>query len=259
MERVTVLETIGILPPARRNKRKPKPEQEREAKVRVPVSKVTVIFADLELGDEVAAGEWLAGLDPEECDEMLEEAFGSLDRLLATQAAATGQPYVRPWGEADALAARVGFADGDGAYAGELASALSVDVRGGAAAPRRERLSRAAPSRRVAAILRGRERPRASELLVPRVRADLDAGRVVEAAAAIEAAAALTVAELGDLAEDDGHQKDVATLEAMRPDLASITEEIVDRLEPWPGLDRQVEDALSIAERMIRRVHVLDL
>jgi hypothetical protein len=91
------------------------------------------------------------------------------------------------------------------------------------------------------------------------VRADLDAGRVVEAAAAIEAAAALTVAELGDLAEDDGHQKDVATLEAMRPDLASITEEIVDRLEPWPGLDRQVEDALSIAERMIRRVHVLDL
>jgi len=256
---VVVLETAGMLPPARRNKRRPKPGGERSKGVQVPLTVVTVVFADLVLGSEEAAAQWLGGLAPAECDEMLDEAFDSLDRLLAAQAAATGQPYARPWGEADALAARVGYADGDRAYAGELVSALSVDVRGGAAAPRRERLERAAPSRRVAAVLRGREQPRASELLVPRVRADFDAGRLVEAAAGIEVAAALTLTELGNLAEDSEHLADVASLEAMLPDLASTTEQIVDRREPWPGLDRQVGDALAVAERMIRRVHVLDL
>ena len=256
---MTVLETIGMLPPARRNKRRPKPDGERRAEVQVPLTVVTVVFADHVLGSEEAASEWLTGLAPEECDGLLDEAFDALDRLLAAQAAATGQPYVRPWSEADALAARVGYADGDGAYAGELASALSIDVRGGAAAPRRERLERAAPSRRVAAVLRGREGARASELLVPRVRADLDSGRVVEAAAGIEVAAGLTLTEIGDLADDEEHRSDSASLEAMMPDLASTTEEIVDRREPWPGLERQVGDALAIAERMIRRVQVLDL
>ena len=94
---------------------------------------------------------------------------------------------------------------------------------------------------------------------MPRVRADLDSGRVVEAAAGIEVAAGLTLTEIGDLADDEEHRSDTASLEAMMPDLASTTEEIVDRREPWPGLERQVGDALAIAERMIRRVQVLDL
>lgn len=257
-ERILVLETVGMLPPARRNRRKPKPDRGRDGRARVPLTIVTAVFADRELGDVGEAEEWLAGLGGEGCDRLLEEAFDSLDRLLATQAAATGRPYVRHWGDEDALAARVGYADGDGAYAGELDGALSIDVRGGAAAPRRERLSRSAPLRRVAAVLRGRESLRASEVLVPRVRADLDAGRVLEAAAVTEVAVALTVRELGGLAEDEEHRADIAAMEAMLPDLATMTEGVVDTDTAWPGLGQEVEDALGVAERTIRRIRVLD-
>ncbi len=218
----------------------------------------TVVFANRGFADGDEAAEWLDGLGPEGCDRMLGMAFTSLDRLLATQAAATGRPYVTRWGEEDALAARVGYADGDGAYAGVFEASLSVDVRGGAAAPRREKLSRSAPLRRVAAVLRGREEPRASEMLVPRVRSDLDAGRILEAAAAVEVAVALVVTELGDLAEDTEHLADLAALEELLPGLSEATERVVDRGEAWPELGDQVEQAIAIAERVIRRVQVLD-
>lgn len=258
VERVTVVETAGVLPPARRKKRKPVAERNPAERPRVPLTVVTVVFADLTFADGGAAEAWLNGLDGEECDLLLDRAFDSLDRLLVTQAAATGIPYARPWGEADALAARVGYGDGDSAYAGDPAASLAVDVRGGAAAPRRERLARSAPLRRVAAVLRGRESLRASEVLVPRARADLDAGRVVEAAAVVEVAVALTVRELGDLAEDEEHRADIDALEGMLPELATVTEGVVDNGEAWPGLRQQLDKAIGVAERVIRRVRVLD-
>lgn len=219
---------------------------------------MTVVFADREMVDVGEAAEWLESLDGEACDSLIGEALGSLDRLLATQAAATGRPYVRAWDDDDALAARVGYADGNQAYGGELEAALSVDVRGGTQTPRRERLSRSAPLRRVAAVLRDREELRASEVLIPRVRADLDAGRVIEAAGVIEVSVALTVRELRDLAEDEEHRADMAALEAMLPDLALVTEGVVDNDMAWPGLAREVDRALGVAERAIRRIRVLD-
>lgn len=253
-----MVESVGILPPARRRKRKPRPEDPGVERARVPLTVFTVVFAGLTFADDHEADAWLATLGPEGCDRLLDRAFASLDRLLATQAAATGRPYVTRWGEDDALAARVGYADGDSAYEGTLAVSLAVDVRGGAAAPRREKLNRSAPLRRVAAVLRGREEPRASELLVPRVRSDLEAGRVLEAAAAVEVAVALVVTELGDLAKDREHLDDLAALEELLPGLSEVTEGVVDRGERWPGLADEVDRATTIAERIIRRIQVLD-
>ena len=253
-----MVESVGVLPPARRKKRKPKPEGGSEERSRVPLTVFSVVFADLEFSDPAEAGRWLDGLGPDGCDELLERAFASLDRLLATEAAATGRPYVSRWGEEDALAARVGYADGNDAYAGTLAASLAIDVRGGAAAPRREKLARSAPLRRVAAVFRGREEARASELLVPRARSDLDAGRVLEAAAVIEVAVALVMTELGDLAEDREHLADLAALEDLMPSLSEVTERVVDEGAAWPGLGAEVDRAVTLAERVIRRVQVLD-
>ena len=253
-----MVESVGVLPPARRKKRKPKAEGGSEERSRVPLTVFSVVFADLEFGDPSEAGRWLDGLGPDGCDDLLERAFASLDRLLATQAAATGRPYVSRWGEEDALAARVGYADGNDAYAGTLAASLAIDVRGGAAAPRRERLARSAPLRRVAAVFRSREEARASELLVPRARSDLDAGRLLEAAAVIEVAVALVMTELGDLAEDREHLADLAALEDLMPSLSEVTERVVDEGAAWPGLGAEVDRAVTLAERVIRRVQVLD-
>ncbi len=247
-----------MLPPARRRKRKPKPEGISRERARVPLTVFSVVFTDLEFGDPAEAKRWLDGLSPEGCDDLLERSFASLDRLLATQAAATGRPYVSHWGEEDALAARVGYADGNNAYAGTLEASVAIDVRGGAAAPRREKLTRSAPLRRVAAVFRGREEARASELLVPRARSDLDAGRVLEAAAVIEVAVALVMTELGDLAEDREHLADLAALEDLMPSLSEVTERVVDEGTAWPGLAEEVERAVTLAERVIRRVQVLD-
>ena len=50
----------------------------------------------------------------------------------------------------------------------------------------------------------------------------------------------------------------MAALEAMLPDLALVTEGVVDNDMAWPGLAREVDRALGVAERAIRRIRVLD-
>ena len=86
-----MIETVGALPPGRRRRRKPERERNDEDRPRtVPVTVVTVILADDPFESEEQAGTWLAGVDLEQSDELLEEAFSVLDRLLAATAAATG-------------------------------------------------------------------------------------------------------------------------------------------------------------------------
>jgi len=94
-----VVESVGILPPARRRKRKPKPEGPAREPARVPLTVFTVVFAELTFADRTVAETWLDGLGPDGCDRLLDLSFESLDRLLATQAAATGRPYVTRWSE----------------------------------------------------------------------------------------------------------------------------------------------------------------
>ena len=77
-----------------------------------------------------------------------------------------------------ALVARVGYGSGEEVADGRFAEALELPRPGA----RRARRSMEAPEERFAALLGGRERGLAAEELVLRARADLDAGRMREAA-----------------------------------------------------------------------------
>lgn len=258
-ERITVIETTGALPPGRRRRRKPAPERSGDGMTRhLPVTVVTVILADDPFESEQQASVWLGGLDLEQSDELLEEAFSVLDRLLAATAAATGRPYVTIWGDDEALAARIGIADGTEAAEGRLREAVRIDVRGGTEAPRRDRVARTMPLARIAAVLRGRERPRNCELLVPRVSSDLRAGRLLAAACAIETAIALTVEEMADEIDEPSHHDDLESLRMMLPDLTELTDAAIGASDPWPGLRDSLARPLEVAERVIRRVRLLE-
>lgn len=254
-----MLEIEGALPPARRRRRRPRPAGERQPPGHVPVTVVTVVFPERSQPSPELASEWLGTLSEEEVDQLLEEGLATLDRLLATAAAATGRPWVRRYSVDDVLAARIGFADGTGAAEGIFAQAVEIDARGGTATPRRERVARSQPLRRIAAVLRGRERQRTCEVLIPRVATDLDAGRTLAAVSSITPAVSLTVSELDGILEGDAdHDADLEALRGMLPDLAEATREIDREDLDLLSLEQPTRDALKVAERAIRRVRLLD-
>lgn len=254
-----MIETVGALPPGRRRRRKPERERpDEERPTHVPVTVVTVILADDPFESEEQASVWLEEVDMEQSDELLAEAFTVFDRLLAATATATGRAYVTAWSDDQALAARIGIADGTGAAEGNFRESMKIDVRGGTAAPRRDRAARAMPLARIAAVLRGRERQRSCELLIPRVSSDLRAGRLLAAACSVETAIAITVREMSGEMDDPSHRDDIAALEAMLPDLTGLTDAAVGADEPWPGLEEALAKPLGIAERVIRRVRLLE-
>ena len=139
--------------------------------------------------------EWLAALrgDGDRAAEELATAVRRLNRALHAQRAAAADPYVRDVSPAQALVARIGYGSGEEAAAGRFAQAWELPAE-----RRRTRRSMEAPEERFAAMLGGRERPLAGEELVLRARADLDAGRTLEAALEARVALEALLAELPD-------------------------------------------------------------
>jgi len=225
----------------------------------VTVTTVTLIRAQEPLGSESEAREWLARLEDDDfIQSLFDETLASIDRALAAEAAASGRPYAQSPALDQILTARIGFGDGDRVADGRYTDALEVDARGGTASPKRERLNRTRPLARIAAILGGKNDAAACELLIPRVRADLDAGRVLAAGLAIENAARSTVVEMDAVLDDPDHERDLDLLEAMLPDLTGVTDSLLTDGRPWAGLADSLEEPLAIAERIIRRRRVLD-
>ncbi len=225
----------------------------------VSVSTVTVIRASVPFASEAAASDWLATATEDEATaELLGEALDTLDRALAAEAAATGRPYVGTVGLDDVIAARFGFGDGDRVSDGDYLEAFEIDARGGTARPRRERLGRTRPLARIAAIIGGREQAAACEFLIPRVRSDLDGGRVMSAALVIEVAVRATIVELDTVLDDPDHSADLDRLEQMLPGLTELTDSVLTEGRPWAGLAASLEEPLSIAERVMRRRRALD-
>ena len=253
-----MIETEGALPPARRKRRRPKQSKRSETPTTVGVTTVTLVRAHEPLGGESEAREWLAGLEDDDfIQSLFDETFGSIDRALAAEAAASGRPYAAAPSLEQVLGAKIGFGDGDHVADGRYTDALEVDARGGTAGPRRERLGRTRPLARIAAILGQKEQAAACEFLVPRVRADLDAGRVLAAGLAIETAARATVVEFDGVLDDPDHERDLDQLEAMLPDLTRMTDGLLTEGKTWPGLADSLEEPLRVAERIIRRRRIL--
>lgn len=229
-----------------------------EPPVTVAIAVVTVIRADEPFGTETSAADWLGKVDDSDfTGELIDDSISSLDRVLAADAAASGIPFGTPTRIESLVRARAGYGEGEQVASGRFLEALDIDARGGSGSRKRQRLARTAPIERTAAILGGRDRPLACELLVPRIRLDLDTGADAAACLAIAQAAAATVSEMEFALEDEDHDRDLDLLEALIPGLREISERAVEGRGEESDLSR-VEDALSIAERIIRRRRVLD-
>jgi hypothetical protein len=181
------------------------------------------------------AGAWLASLrrDRAATDAELESAVRVLNRALAAYRAASADPYAGDVSVGRALVARLGYGSGEAVAEGRFAEAMELP-RGGA---RRRRRSMEARDERFAALLGGREERLVAEELVLRARADLNAGRVREAA--LEARIALDA-----LMAEDGERAPVDRLEAVS-DAAGAA------LEGRTPVG--VEEAVAAMEAAIRR------
>ena len=254
-----VLETEGGLPPARRKRRKPKKSGPEAHSGSVPVTVFTAIRSHIPFGSEREAVAWLAGVEgnPEQVEPLLEEAGSLLDRALAADAGASGRPYSGRPTFKEALQCRIGFADGDRISEGRYLRAIEIDIRGGREAGDL-RTGRTRPIERIAAILGGKDEVDACEVLIPRIRADLDANRLIPAGLVLEVAIRTTIVETDLSLEDPAHEADLDQLEASLPALETIRDRALSGDGAWEGLAAGIEAPLAVAERVLRRRRVLN-
>jgi hypothetical protein len=189
-----VLTTLGA--PERRMLQRNRPRSvENSDPEPVPTTRATIVrSAPFPSSDEAAA--WLAGLRgaDEPLQAEVDAAVSVLNRALHSHRVATADPYVTEVSAERALVVRIGYGSGDEVAAGRFGECVELPRSG----RRRSRRSMEAPEERFAALLGGREEVLPAEELVLRARADLNAGRLAEAAlqarVAIEALLAAGVA-----------------------------------------------------------------
>lgn len=257
--RVLVIKTLGAPPPPRRRRRQPRPLDEAPVPAELPLSRVTVVRAEHPFADERAADSWVRETTADEglLDGEAEEAIGLLNGALHAQAIAAAEaeePFASP---AAASAARIGYGSGDALAEGRFSFAVDVEPRPEATGRRRRRDEQLAPQQRVAAILAGRERPAACEVLVLRARRDLDAGRTREAALQLGPAVEALLAELAEALDDDGHRRDIAELRERSAAVEQAARAALGGEVPEAG-GRSVAEGLALCERVLRRRRVLE-
>jgi hypothetical protein len=174
VEAVLVLTTLGA-PERRRRLRGRKPEAVTEVEPEpVPTSRATVARSS-PFSTPGEASAWLAGADH---DSELADAVAVLNRALHAHRVASADPYVPELSAERALVVRIGYGSGDEVAEGRFGECVELPGSG----RRRARRSMEAPEERFAMLLSGREEALPAEELVLRARADLNAGRVREAA-----------------------------------------------------------------------------
>jgi hypothetical protein len=247
VESVLVLRTLGA-PERRRTgagrgplgRARPRPIESAEAEP-VPTSRATVVRSAPFPAAEDAAG-WLANLrgDSDALDGEVDAAVAVLNRALHAHRVATADAYVTEVSPERALVVRVGYGSGEDLADGRFSECLELPptVR------RRPRRSMEAPEERFAALLGGREEVLPAEELVLRARADLNAGRLAEAA--LQARVAIEALLAAGLASPDsgpagaslaGHREAIASAanSALRGELpgdsAAALEEAVAAME----------------------------
>jgi hypothetical protein len=218
----------------------------------VPVTTLTAIRADAELGEESAARDWLAAVrdDPQAVAAEISEALVLINRAVHAHRAAALDPHLADVGAGAALGARIGFGTGDELAEGRYSKAIEIPT-----SERRRRADVLRPQERVAEVLAGRSAVAACELLLIRARADLDGGRMREAALQLRVGLEALLAEREALAAPDQDQ-DFAALGERR----SITGEAANEaLIGELGEERAAEvvETLRIGERVLRRKRAL--
>lgn len=253
-----VVETLGAPPPPGRRRRQPRAVEEVEQPGSVPLARLTTVFAYAPFASEQEAGAWLDGVaaDDGRIEALLAEATLLVNAALHAAAVAGWDPREAGTAPERALRVRIGYGSGEQVASGRFSVAREVAVGGGDRSRRRRREEELGPQERIAAVLGGRERLDACETLLLRVRADLDGGRVREAALGLPVALEALLRELAGALQDPGHERDMTALEERRGE-ATDAAEVALRGELDPGREGSVRDLAEIAERVLRRRRVL--
>lgn len=196
---------------------------------------------------------WLDELssDAEALEDEVMSGLATANRALHAHAVGTQDPALPQLGRSTPLAVRVGYGSGEDLADGRWEQAVEVP----AATGRRRRAEALRPAERLAAVLGGRERLDACETLLLRARADIDAGRMREAALQLSVGLDALLAELGSDAGEE-QADDLAALDERRSGAISLA----DRTLRGPLNDdaaAEVEATLEICERVLRRRRIL--
>jgi hypothetical protein len=255
---VLVLQTLAAPARPSRRRRKPRDAEAASTPPEVPVARATAIraFEPFDGAEEAAA--WLSGATAAEeaIDAVVATGIALLNDALHAQAVAVADPHPLALSAERAVAVRLGYGSGEQTAEGTYTEAREVDARAPVGSLRRRRQEEVRPQERIAALLRGRERTDACETLLLRARADLDASRRREAALQLRVGIEALLAELPDALEDEGHVRDVASLEERRPAVEAAAEWALHGDLP-PEAEASVREALELAERILRRRRLL--
>lgn len=230
----------------------------------MPVTRLTVIRPG-GFAAEAEAEAWLRELsdDLETADEVVDEALAVVNRALHAHRVATLDANAGGVSQQLALTTRVGYGTGDELADGRWTAASELPPAPG---PRR-RAEALRPQERMAAELGRRELPDACETLLLRARADLDAGRLREAALQLRVGLEALLAEVsvgqpaaapGDLAATQASRQseDLADLEGRRSRTGEAANEALAG-DLAPERATEVAETLAICERVLRRRRVM--
>ena len=256
-ETVLVIETHGAPAPPRRRRRRAREADGQAPAATVPLTRVTVVRASRSFAKEDEAQRWLEEVreDESSLDELAAESAAVLSRALHVHAVVSEDPPPPPISPDHAAAVRIGFGSGEEVADGDWTSAIEVDA-GPAHSPRRRRTEELQPQARTAAVLGGRERLDACETLLLRARADLDAGRVREAALQLRVGMDALLVELPGAVDDPSHDEDMAALESRRGEMTKAADAATQGDLDATQL-AAIRDLLQLCERVLRRRRVL--
>ena len=203
--------------------------------VMVATSRATVIIGT-PAGEEEAKA-WMA--DPA---SHVEPELAVVNKVVHLHRVSVADPYVREASLDQALVVRVGYGIGEQVADGKWTEAVEPPEQ--AEKIRRDTVLR--PQERLAALLGGRDAALACEELTLRARADLDAGRLREAALQLRPALDAAIAELEAWKERRDLTQRLEELSQSRKTVAAAAEQALKA-----GLDAQTA---ADVERVLQRI-----
>lgn len=257
-ESVLVVETLGAPPVASRRRRRPRKAEPAAEPAPLSLARVTAVRATTPFAGEEEAGRWLDEATEAEdtADVLVAEGIFLLNRALHLHAVASGDPHGHELSPERAVAVRIGYGNGEEVAASRFSDAREVDVWASGASRRRRREEDLRPQERVAAVLGGREEIDACEALLLRARADLDAGRLREAALQLRVGLEALLVELAGALADPDHEQNMGTLSSRRSEAGEAANAAL-RGELSDTQAGSVRELLELCERVLRRRRIL--
>jgi hypothetical protein len=220
----------------------------------LPLGRATAVRAWEPFSSREEASQWLdsAVAARDSIDDLIGEGIALLNRALHARAIAGGEAHFYEETAERAERVRLGYGSGEELSAGRFSVARDIDLRQRATSRRAKRDEELRPQERIAAVLAGRERPDVCETLVLRVCAELDSGRLREAALQLPAALQAVLVELPGSLVDPGHEEDLKAIAAHEGE-AKAAAGIALRAELDSAQAKQVRELARLAERLLRR------